>query len=334
MEKNKLQRILMIEGAFCVVISAGLYFTANIKVGIQLLDLPFEAMAWGLRRLSLSSDLGNFIACILYGVICMLPIIFLLIKYRKSKKISLLQEDQYNNNTILKADIILPLLSVYLFYMIYAFINPGTLISILPDPMKHGDFGTGLPLIKTFFSIVFYSLLISYIILVILSNFQNKDPWKRTFQALKVCAFLYVAYVCYALPFGIYSYLSFESLNTVNGMLTILKFGLELIPLFVFLGIIMAGIELVKIMRDDRYDREAAEAANKLAWASKRAVIVTIVCNILENLIQVIFSSYLFDTKYHMEIPFLPLILAFAGLIIAEHLKASALLYEDNQKII
>ena len=77
MKREKLWLIML------VVLGVVLAFLPRTASGIfGVLSLPFTALGWCLRTLSLSGKVGNAVAIVLYGLICAVPMAF----WRRSKR--------------------------------------------------------------------------------------------------------------------------------------------------------------------------------------------------------------------------------------------------------
>lgn len=88
--------------------------------GFELLYLPWEGVSFILRTLSFSGAAGNAVAFLLYVLISLLPIFYLVWEKGIRKK------------QLYGEDLLLGILSIYTFYLLYAFINPGLLLNRLP----------------------------------------------------------------------------------------------------------------------------------------------------------------------------------------------------------
>nr|WP_315025018.1 hypothetical protein [uncultured Aminipila sp.] len=321
-----------------VILATVMYFIGKIPTIYYGIYLPMEAVAVGLRWLSLSSTIGNIAAWILYLDICLIPVLF---AFRK--KLSR-QLEKIRNRHHLKleseqtcplelTDVILIALSIYLFFMMYCFINPGMISNITPKAIG-ADISDMLPALKYFLAGVAYSLIIAYFVLKFAGSFKNTDIWKQTERVLLFFTIVYVAFFCFTLPLNLFQQYENSVISEAGIFITVIKFFLDLLPMVCFVGIIESGIRLIQLLKENKYNESAVNIANLMAERSRATVTVSIVCNITQNVIQLIFWRELLHANFLLDIPFLPLILAFAGLLIAEYLKESSLLYDDNQMII
>lgn len=326
-DAKKYRAIICVLGLICLLISGGFYYGAGEHAALMIISMPMEGIGRLLRWLSLNSKIGDALAWILYIGISIIPLFCLLWKIKKSKK----SLDQ-NTLIVTSADwILLPLLSIYLFYMLYCFVNP-YLLATIANP-EIGIKEEMLLALKCMVSGVFYSLLIGYLILSLVLQFKRKDIWKRTEQVLMACGILYVCFICYFVPFNLYP--QFDQVpGSAQQLVGFADFILVILPMIWFISVMEAGIMLVRILHEDQYDVKSVDIASLLAERSRQTVIISVTCNIIGNLLHLIASSQTTNANYLVSIPFVPLIIAFAGLILAAHLKESALLYDDNQKII
>ena len=113
---------------------------------LQPLYVFWEGISTALRTLSLSGSAGNVLAFLLYTLISLLPL-FLpgLWLWRRKRR-------------LWGADLLLPLLSAYTFYLLYVFINPALFYARMPKGLK-GE--AGLPCLKAVYAGLWLSMLLS-----------------------------------------------------------------------------------------------------------------------------------------------------------------------------
>ncbi len=328
--------------AFGAAISATvIYYLIGVKTGLSAVYLPMEWLAWVLRQVSMNSSIGNIAAWGIYIGICIFPSLLILKKvYSYKKQPQLDKADstkvpsyQSVNYPICLTDVILLVLSLYLFFMLYCFINPGILSKLAPE-MTGGDASDVLAVMKNVLAGLVYSLIIGYFVLKLAGSFQSTNIWKQTERILIFCTMTYVAFVCFALPLNFFQ--QYENAMALESgiWVTLMNFFLDLLPMACFVGIMESGVVLIHSLKENKYDQEAVAAAHLMAQRSRRTVSVSVLCSIIQNILQLIFWKQIMHANFFLNIPFLPLILAFAGLLIAEYLKESSLLSDDNQMII
>lgn len=336
MEIKRFNQLVCFVACGSALLATVMYFLGKISTIYYAMYLPVEVAARGLRWLSLSSTIGNIAAWILYLDICLIPAFF---AFRK--KLSR-QWEKMRSRHHLKLELAYPLelseviliaLSIYLFFMMYCFINPGMISNLLPK-LVDTDMSDMLPALKNLIAAVAYSLIIGYFVLKFAGSFKNTDIWKQAERILLFFTILYVSFFSFTLPLNLFQQYEYSIIPEAGIFITVIKFFLDLLPMICFVGIIESGIRLIQLLKENKYNESAVKTASLLAERSRATVTVSIVCNIIQNVIQLIFWRELFHANFLLDIPFLPLILGFVGLLIAEYLKESSLLYEDNQMII
>lgn len=110
--KNKALSITLLITAVLSSFAVLLKFSFNEIFG-EFICFPLEQIGIGLRWMSLQGGLKNTIAIVIYIALCLTPLMFFILNLRKKK--------------INAEDILMPVLSLVLFYVIYMMINPGLL---------------------------------------------------------------------------------------------------------------------------------------------------------------------------------------------------------------
>lgn len=317
---------LLLEGFLSVVLASLMFFLAGIRNGIFLLSMPFELIGAGLRKLSLSSGIGNVIAIFLFIMLSLFPVFYFI---KKEKKTGLN-----------KVDTLLPVISIYCFYMLYQFINPGLMINQMPDLLAEPS---ALPYIKLSLSILFYSLSVGYMILRMvktLSTIEAVD--KSNYLYLGLQKILFFVSILYTFFLGYFTTIQFfidyqkninEGRSALNTLFIIIKYFLENIPIFYTILILIAGIVLLKAMMSSQPGEEV-NAANQLGMISTRTVYITVISNIVLNTLQFLLSKRLNDTDFNLEFSLFPLIISFSAMILSGYFKKTKDLSEDNELII
>lgn len=324
---KKLKYWLIVEGIFAFGLALYMYFFAGFKHSMYLLSIPFDLIGKGIRWLSLSSYAGNMVAFFLYAVICLLPIIYLLLRRVRIG--------------LTKADFLLPLISIYSYYMLYELINPRLMQLRIPDLLTDEAF---LPIIKLSFVLIFYSLCFGYIILRFSENLAIKKSedklsflCKKMINVLEMASFLYCFLFSYFASFQI-----FEDLNkcmeqgniSINMSFAVLSYLLKGLPIVFSIITLLAGIRLLNAMIVNHLQKEESTSAMQMGIVSKRTIYVTVISNITLNASQFLFAKQLSNTDYTLEISFIPLIIAFSAMILSRYFKESKELHEDNEMII
>lgn len=283
----------------------------------SIITFPFVQIANGLRYLSLSSSFGNIVAIILYGTICLLPIILLMLQRSKHK--------------ICYIDALLLLMSVLLFVVIYQLINPGLISNVAAT--------------KAFPCITLYSVIFTYVILKLIELFNGKSINKlcKYLILLLWAVNIVIAYsVLYTstVSFG-QSIKALQATNEGNhnmlGMTYAFMFlGMlvDIIPLLSNIVIVLFAILFVKSFSTDRYAEKTVMAAHKLSSVCKLSLIVTVLSAMIFNISQFLFASNLHQINSNISIPILSIIFALAILIFSQIISEGKELKDDNDSII
>lgn len=338
---KKLGRYLILEGILSVGLAYLMYYVATLSSSMELLYKPFEWIGMGLRWLSLSSLIGNWIALFCYGILSLLPMLYLIIRRSKSGGS--------------KVDLLLPVISVFTFYTLYHFINPGLMLNWAPQTIADKSI---IGLIKLAFVIIYYSLCLSYFIFRMLGALADGDPenrlhylGKRLQVILVSLAALYTFLIGYFSTFELFASLNkysaqantdplFTGLlpsqgsSSLNQFITILTYLLQCLPVIFAIVILTGGVNLLKEMASHHLEEEEFTAASQLSSAGKKAVYVTVFSNLALNILQFFLSSRLHDTNFNLNITLFPLIIAFGAMILAGYFKETRELHEDNEMII
>lgn len=324
---------LAAEAAACILLCFAVRLAPGWFTG--LLAFPFEQIAWGLRRLSLSGKVGNGIAVILYLAVCLIPAgIF----YRRRQSFERHGEDW-----------LLVVLSLLLFYVIYHMINPGLLAMGLP---AGGETGAGLPLFGSgpadggaLLGGVIYSVLIGYLVWHTMRNFAGAGAGKlgRYLSGLLVALTVLLVYSAFGPSFGALLE-SFETLregNTLMGqgpsftdLFLVLGYVGNILPLLLDILVIFAGAGLLEEMEENAYSEASARAAERLSFACGISLTAGVGFPIAFNLLQLLCAGSLLEVHYLVRLPLTSAIFALAALLFARYIRAARELKEDHDLFI
>ncbi len=123
------------------------------KILEMILSFPFKQLGVLLRRMSLASDAANIGAWILYVAICIIPAVIFAIKLIKKKS--------------QKEDLLLPVISAVLFYVMYIMVNPSLVLDttyLIDDYIGYGAFGA-----------IVYSSVLGYLVLKLIRKFNSAE---------------------------------------------------------------------------------------------------------------------------------------------------------------
>jgi hypothetical protein len=332
---------LLIEGILSICLAFIMFYIVKSQNSLELLFMPFDWIGNTLRWLSLSSSVGNIISLVCYIALSVTPIIYVITIRRKEG--------------FQKVDLFLIALSIYLFLMLYEFINQGLMLNHVPQ-VSNDTFV--LPIIKLALAIIFYSLLLGYLIIRMLGALVKENIGDRMQflcrglqKILLALAAVYTLFIGYFVTFQMFSSLNhhavkastnppyfspttFSSNVMLDQFMVVLTYLLQCLPIVYSIFILINGIKLLKVMTSHHMKEEEYIAANELSNISKKAVYVTVFSNLCLNLIQLLLMNHLSGTSFELEIILSPLIIAFGAMILSSYFKETKELQEDNEMII
>lgn len=328
--------IIAAEALLCA--AAAIFIPVTAAGGFALAEqFPLAQIGGILRALSLSGGIGNVFAVALYAAICLVPAVFVVIGLcRKKAK---------------PEDILLAVLTAYLFYAVYMMINPAYM----------GSSGLGGEKIgKSVLGGVFWSVLLSWLVLRLMRFVKGKD----TENVLNMMSILLIVSVIFIIFFSAYvnltdlktaiknletgnnNPLDSVSFNTNTGemisydplmptkAILIIKYIIDQIPAAMDILILLFANKLVQLLKRDRYGEEVVKASGKLAALCKNAVIITVLSAVAVNLLQILFAESLRASDYTANIPLFSIILALGMLLLSRYLKESREIKRENDMFV
>lgn len=318
--EKKMKNGLMIEGV-CGICLAIILWKMKFTNALEILYFPFEGIGKSLRWMSLHSWLGNLAAIVLYMGISMIPL-FCWIRKKK----------HYGE------DILLWVMTAILFYSLYQFINPGRFYELLPERFRDGT--SEIVILKTMAASVFYSVLTGYLMIKGVYAVSRKSDseyqnylYRAILMILFLMAFLFVIIVSYGMVFQLLQEIETYENNPVSQMMEVIKLGVQVVPFILSIGILLNGMEMMESIKLQKENLQIL-SAKKLAKISKQTVVISVLLNIIWNMMQIIFSKKLTDVHITWDIPLETLAVAFAALIFAEYFYRTKALKEENEQFI
>lgn len=296
----------------------------------KILYLFWEGISVWLRNLSLSGSMGNALAFFFYALISLLPVLlpgFWI--WRKKRRIH-------------GADLLLPLLSAYTFYLLYAFINP----ALLGRRMAAGFGGEApLPALKAVYGGLWLSLLASWLLLTWIRALNDREVLSRKeflyrgMGAVLTAAMVIVFFgILYSAGMQLALRLAALRENTagtaIDRWFVLLRTGVTWIPSFFLLAILYQIKRLLKAMEQEPFEEREVRAAEGLSRISRYAVTASVLCNLMWNGALFFWAGSLVNVDYHWELSLFPLLAAFGSLILARYLREAGELRRDNEMII
>lgn len=283
----------------------------------NIITFPFVQIADGLRYLSLSSQIGNIVAIMVYLIICLIPMVYFAFKWTK-----------HNIDYI---DALLPFISILSFVVLYQLINPGLLNSMVAT--------------KALPCITIYSVVFTYLLLKILKLFQGK-----TIEQLSkyLIVLLWAVNVLFAYSIIFTYFYNFpqkikelQAANSGNtGLLGTTYFFMffgtlvDSIPMVSGIVVVYFAIQLVKHFSADLYSEQTVLSAVKLSNLCKTTVMLTVFSTMIFNILQFIFTSQLLQINSNINIPLLSIVFVLAVFVLSQIISKNKALKDDNDSII
>ena len=323
MSRKKLYIILGVETILCL--AAAIYNSMSSGIGYaEIAAFPFAQIGMLLRWMSLSGAAGNIAAIIMYLAIGAAPILYALWLSKKDKAET--------------EDLLLLVISVFLFVMMYFMVNPGC-ISINANLGGSASFG------KAVLGGAFYSVLIGYLFFKVLRKITLSETGK-ILDTLKVLFVISAAMlVCVVFYIGASTVFTdiaavktantdpFASLALTNFFIVI-RFALENTATVLDILILFMAIRLADALKTDRYSEEVISAADALASFCKKAVIAMMLCSMTSNILQLLFSGSLRKVDFMTRIPLDSIILVLIMFLLARYFADSKKLQDENESFV
>ncbi len=321
MKRKALYTALGLEAAACIV----LFGFGDAKPGLTagLAAFPFEGIGLLLRKLSLSGSAGNICAIVLYGALCLLPLLVFLRRglHKRSGE-----------------DVLLLVLSGLLFYVLYMMINPSLMWGVL----ALGDGSMG----KALLSGMLWSVLLAYIVLRLLRFWRSADKTQlkgNLSPLLSLCAAVFV----FAAFGGGLAELSndMQALRQGNTALSpsqllpsrvfiYLRSLVSALPLVLDVFIIFRALDLLRELEQEPYSEECVAAAKALAELSVKSLTATVLSLAGLNILQILFAHTLRSIEGSVSVPIISMVFAAAALLFARLMGDAKALQDENDLMI
>lgn len=287
------------------------------------LAFPLEQLGKGLQVLSLSGEVGNDVAIVLYLLLSLLPLFaFYYIKCRRA-----LQAE----------DGLLFLLSIFLFAALYWMVNPGLIPAYAGLKNMEAE--------KSVLGGCVYAILASYGILRFLRYFRKAD--RNGLQhclglLLRVLAVLFI-FCAFGAEFGAFldkveviraSNQGNERLLGPSYVFLFLGYLTSALPYVLDAAVIFAGIALIKTLETDRYSEETVQAAHKLSKLCVNCLAAIVLVSLAFDLLQVVFMESISNISITIQLPILSIAFVLFALLLAQFIGENKQLKEDNDLFI
>ena len=299
MKHKKYLLFLLFEAAGVIGITKGM--GVKVESVFDLLSFPLVKLADFLGAMSLSGDIGNAAAIIIYALVCLVPVFVMLSKMKQ--------------NTFKKTDSLLVLMSAVLFAVIYLLINPS-------EMGLRGEIDGASQMVA--FS--FWSLFFGYLILKFTEKISAADGdriLKLLSLVLKITGAIFVFALC-----------TVKTTATEIGLMTVLGFVNTAIPYVLAVVTVFLSLELSGEFTSDRYSESTVMVAEKLSSFCILSVKVSVVVSALYNVLQLRYINELSNVDFRLQVPLFSLGFILLVLVMTSFIKDSKALKEDNDSFI
>lgn len=281
---------------------------------------PFEQLGSALRRMSLSGSGGNAAAIIIYIIFCSIPLIAALIKLLR--------------RSFRSGDILLPVMSLCMFYVTYKMINPDTVES----------WGGGFVSVsRTALAWSCWSILIAWLTLGFVADFGQAGKSRRNAYIL-----LWLLSACFItagaglnLSELLQSMKSVQAGNTARvdslGMsyfVLILQYINDALPNMLSAFIALKAAELVGTAARDRFSAETVGSANRFGAVCAGSLKLIVIVGLIVNLFQIWQMEDLALVSVELSIPLAEIVFVMAAMMLARILQEGKTIRDDNDLFI
>jgi len=310
MKIKTMQLFLGIEALLCILLVC--VQALSPWIFSTVMAFPFEQIG-----------IGNTLAIIFYTILCLVPVIPVLLLYKKQK--------------MFPEDWLLGILSIVLFVTYYFMINPG----LIQAHISVAGSNVGKALLGS----IVYSILFTYIILRVLRLFFQADTGKL-FQYMGALLFI-LNMLFVALIFGVRFNNLFESFKTLREgnigtegslgpsyVFLILQYVVETLPYALNITVVFSTILLLKELRNDRYSEETVTVTDNLSRLCRITLAISVLANVSFNLLQLLFAKALRSIHGTVQIPLLSVTFVLAVLLLTRFVRENKQLKDDNDTFI
>ena len=276
--------------AFAVDLSSGLF---------GILSLPFTALGWALRNLSLCGAVGNVAAIVIYGLVCAVPVWFWWRSRRRTEDWLLL---------------LMPLvLAVVLYYMI----NPNLRPALMQNSVGDAVYATSG-----------WAILMTWALLKLLYSAEwglERNIYKILRIFLLVCAAgcliecfgVGTARILYTVSVQV-DVMGRLMWNTMDIGFTILAYLVVAVENCFAALVLCRGAKLLEMLELDPFGEESVKAADGVCRLCRDALAVMCLCCLLLNLVQILMTPLLNNISVSVSIPVTGLTVCFAMLAVTK----------------
>lgn len=275
------------------------------------LALPFTAVGWALRTLSLRGPIGNAAAIIVYVLLCAVPLVFWWRSRRRAE------------------DWLLVLLSGVLAMVLYYMVNPNLRHSLMQNEV--GDAVYALPV---------WSTLVTWGVLKLVILGETLE--RNIYRCLRIFLLLCAA-GCLMDCFGTELKNMLWNLNYYSTMDYAYGAGEEPTILLLFLRylaraaegfltalVLYKGTALLDALEADPFSGACVEAAGEVSRRCRHALVIITLSSLALNLGQLLLNNLLLNVQMELELPLMGMAVCFAMLAVTKLLVRGKELKDDN----
>lgn len=289
-------------------------------MGADRLCKPFAAVGQWLRSLSLRGGIGNAVAWAVSLTVSGLPLL-LLLKRRGTYNIK---------------DVLLPIASAELFFLIYYLVNPTRLSEHLLWMDQAG--------IRNHWTLIcggaFLVTVLSWLILTYLDRIEGSEGQFLP-KLLIACSFLLAFFGGFQGMRELLTELSavrdgntdIEIVRTAGFFKAVILL-VRLIPTVISSGVLLWGRDLAYAVEEDPFGQTVVSLSKTIAYRCKAVVKFTVLCALAANLLQLMFLPRLADIRIRVEFPLVTLALTGALFLLCGYFRRAKELHDDNASII
>ena len=288
----------------CAAVALGMAFLPNWGTGILgALALPFSALGWGLRKLSLAGVAGNVLAWVIYGGVCLIPGLVWLRSRRKGE------------------DALLPVLSVVLAMSMYYMINPNLRLGYWQN--ETGDLVYALPV---------WSVLVAWGVmrLVVTGELLERNIYRALRIFLILCAAASILDCLGTELRNLRWYLEFYAGRWATLLIVLTRYMARLAEGLLTALVLCKGGELLDALEADPFSAECVEAAKTVSNRCRHALAVMTLSSAFVNVAQLLMHGMLVDVQMELTLPVMGVAVCFAMLAVTKLLVRGKELQDDN----
>lgn len=314
------------EGAVCAGLTLLLRGSSLFDAGI--FAFPFAQLGAGLRALSLMGGGWNVLAIVLYALLALLPMAGFVYAAQKKR--------------LHTEELLLPLLSVTLFAVLYAMINPS---------QAERYFSMDRSFASALLGAVVYTQCIAYAVLRLLrTTFSaDADGLRRCFRAVLLVLAAFFVYCAFGAQLHtlLADWKTLAEGNTAGAVgnlaggrslrltqfFLLLRYLAEAAPYLLDVWVILAALELLSArMKADA--ASAADAAGQIARRCRISLSVSVLTELTLDVLQALAAGKLLNTAFSVKLPLISIAFCLAALLLVRLMQENRRLRDDNDLFI